>query len=173
MVFDTTKFANFLMARVKDIMLTDVPTLKKEAKVEEAAKLLADSQSGCVVIVENDVPIGIVTELDIVRKLSSSGKILKENVSKVMSSPVTLMAPKMKLDEALKIIDTKKFRKYPVVENEKLIGLASKNDIVHSISDNVKLHRNIQNVVLVLFVLFEFFVFVVYRFLYRFLVFGV
>ena len=83
------------------------------------------------------------------------------------------MAPKMKLDEALKIIDTKKFRKYPVVENSRLIGLASKNDIVHAISDNVKLHRNIQNIVLVLFVLFEFFVFVVYRFLYGFLALGV
>ena len=161
------------MARVKDVMLTDVPTLKKEARIEEAAKLLADSQSGCVVIVENDAPIGIVTELDIVRNISSSNKILKEKVSKVISSPVTLMDPKMKLDEALKIIDTKKFRKYPVVENGKLIGLASKNDIVHAISDNVKLHRNIQNIVLVLFVLFEFLVFVVYRFLYKFLIFGV
>ena len=161
------------MARVKDVMLTDVPTLKKEANIEEAAKLLADNQSGYVVIVENDAPIGIVTEFDIVRNISSSGKILKENVNKVMSSPVTLMASKMKLDEALKIIDTKKFRKYPVVENGKLIGLASKNDIVHAISDNVKLHRNIQNIVLVLFVLFEFLVFVVYRFLYKFLIFGV
>jgi len=161
------------MARVKDIMLTDVPVLKKEAKIGEAAKLLADSQSGCVVIAENGIPIGIVTELDIVRNLSSSSKILKDTVERVMSSPVTLMYPNMKLDEALKIIDTKKFRKYPVVENSRLIGLASKNDIVHAISDNVKLHRNIQNVVLVLFVLFEFFVFVVYRFLYRFLSFGV
>ena len=161
------------MARVKDIMMTDVPTLKKEAKVEEAAKLLTDSQGGCVVIVENDAPIGIVTESDIVRNLASSNKILKESVSTIMSSPVTLMSQNMKLDESLKIIDTKKFRKYPVVENNRLIGLASKNDVVNSISDNVKLHRNIQNVVLVLFVLFEFFVFVVYRFLYRFLVFGV
>ncbi len=71
----------------------------------------------------------------------------------------------MKIDEALKIIDTRKFRKYPVVENGSLVGLVTKKDVVNTISDNLKFHRNIQNVVLVLFVLFEFFVFVFSRYL--------
>src|SRR3989338_2478071 len=100
------------MARVKKVMLTNVPTLKKEAKIEEAAKLLAKDQTGCVVIVENNAPIGIVTELDFVRNVVSKGRNFKEPVSKIMSSPVTFMDPDMKLDEALKIIDTKRYRKY-------------------------------------------------------------
>ena len=160
------------MARVNKIMLTDVPTLKKEAKIEEAAKLLAQNQVGCVVIIENNKPIGIVTELDIVRNAVPKGKSLKETVSKIMTSPVTLMTPAMKLDEALKIIDTKKFRKYPVVVNEALIGLVTKKDVVNAISDNLRLHRNIQNIVLILFVLFEFFIFVIYRYIYQYLPFG-
>ena len=41
-------------------------------------------------------------------------------------------------DEALKVIDTKRFRIYPVVENGRLIGLVTKKDIVHTISDNLK-----------------------------------
>lgn len=160
------------MARVNKVMLTDVPTLKKEAKIEEAAKLLAQNQVGCVVIIENNKPIGIVTELDIVRNAVSKGKSLKETVSKIMTSPVTLMTPAMKLDEALKIIDTKKFRKYPVVVNEALIGLVTKKDVVNAISDNLRFHRNIQNIVLILFVLFEFFVFVLYRYIYPYLPLG-
>lgn len=160
------------MARVSNVMLTDVPTLEKEAKIEEAAKLLAQNQVGCVVIVKNNRPIGIVTELDFVRNAASKGKSLKETVGKIMTSPVTLMAPAMKLDEALKIIDTKKFRRYPVVENEALIGLVTKKDVVNAISDNLRLHRNIQNVVLILFVLFEFFVFVLYSYLYQYLPLG-
>ena len=147
------------MARVKKIMLTNVPTLKKEAKIGEAAKLLAQNQSGCVVIVENNKPIGIVTELDFVRNLPKS-KNFNDPITKIMSSPVTFMSPDLKLDEALKTIDTKKFRKYPVVENNQLVGLATKTDIVNAISDNMKFHRNIQNVVLVLFVIFELSVFV-------------
>ena len=157
------------MAKIKKITIADVPTLKKGAKIEEAASLLLKSQAGCVVIVENNAPIGIVTELDIVRDLASNGRDLKRLVSGIMSSPVTFMTPKMKLDEALKIIDTKRFRMYPAVENGKLVGLATKKDVVHAVSDNVRMHRNIQNIVLIVFVLFEFFVFVLFRYLHQYL----
>lgn len=160
------------MAKVSKIMLTNVPTLKKEAKIEQAAKLLANENQGCVIIVENKTPIGIVTELDIVRNLISADKSLKEPVSNMMTSPVTSMTAGMKLDEALKIIDTKKFRSYPVVENGELVGLVTKKDVVNTISDNLRFHRNIQNAVLVLFVLFEFFVFVLYSRIYMYLPFG-
>jgi len=160
------------MARVDKIMLTGVPTLKKEAKIEDAAKLLSKNDVGCVVIVEDNKPIGIVTELDLVRNVASSKNILKEPVSKVMASPVTLMTPNMKLDEALKLIDTKRFRRYPVVENSELVGLVTKKDVVNAISDDLRFHRNIQNVVLVLFVLFEFFVFVLFKYLSQYLPFG-
>ena len=156
-----------LMARVNKIMLTDVPVLKKEAKVDEAAKLLTQKGSGCVVVVEGKTPVGIITELDIVRGVISKGKSTNIPVSEIMSYPVALMEPNMKLDKALKIIDTRKFRRYPVVEKGQLIGLATKRDIVNEISDNLKFHRNVQNTVLVLFVLFELFVFVFSKYLAR------
>ena len=155
------------MAKVEKIMLADVPTLKKEAKVSEAVSLLAKAGSGCIVVVEEKTPVGIVTELDIVRGVISKGKSTNIPVSGIMSYPVALMEPNMKLDEALKIIDTKKFRRYPVVEKGQLVGLATKRDIVNEISDNLKFHRNIQNTVLVLFVLFELFVFVFSKYLAR------
>ena len=158
------------MAKVKKIMLTDVPTLKKEASIEEVAKSLYEYPYGCVVIVENDTPIGIVTELDFVRNMTFQGnKFIKEPVSKIMSSPVISMNPSTKLDEALKLIDTKRFRKYPVVENGKLAGLVTKRDIVNAVSDNLRFHRNIQNFVVVLFILFEFFVFVFFNYLQKYL----
>ena len=151
------------MAKVNKIMLADVPTLKRDAKIEEAGKLLAKTDSGCVVIVENKKPVGIVTELDFVRNTVSNKRNLKESVSRIMTSPVTSMTPNMKLDEALKIIDTKRFRRYPVVEDGNLVGLVTKKDVVNAISDNLRFHRNIQNIVLILFVLFELFVFVIYK----------
>ena len=147
------------MEKISRIMITSVPTLKKKAKIREAAKLILQKGSNCVVIVDNGRPIGIVTQLDFVRN-AVYGKDLKEPVAKIMTTSLVTMAPDTKLDEALKIIDTKRFRIYPVVENDELVGLVTKKDIVHRFSDNIKFHRNIQNFVLVLFVLFELFVFV-------------
>ena len=160
------------MARVRKIMLADVPTLEKEAKIGDAAKLLSRKESGCVIVVEGKKPIGIVTELDLIRNVISKGQSMKGAVSSIMTSSVVQMSPNTKLDEALKIIDTKRFRKYPVVDNDELVGLVTKKDVVNAISENVRFHRNIQNVVLVLFVLFEFFVFVLYKYLYMYLPFG-
>lgn len=160
------------MARVKKIMLTGVPTLQKEAKIEDAASLLSKSDFGCVVIVEGNKPIGILTELDLVKNVAAKSGMINEPVGKVMTSPVEYITPSMKLDEVLKIIDTKRFRRYPVVENEELVGLVTKGDVVNAISDNLRFHRNIQNVVLVLFVLFELFVFVFFKYLSQYLPFG-
>lgn len=160
------------MARINKIMLTGVPTLKKEARIEDAAILLSKNDVGCVVVVKDEKPIGIVTELDLVRNIVSSRNILKQPVSKIMNSPVTSMMLNTKLDEALKLIDTKRFRRYPVVENSELVGLVTKKDVVNAISDNLRFHRNIQNTVLVLFVLFEFFVFVLFKYLSKYPLFG-
>ena len=147
------------MVKVRKIMVADVPTLRKEAKVEDAAKLLAQQNIGCVVIVEGRKPIGIVTELDFLRQFSSKSMSMKDPISKLMTSQVTSMDPNTKLDEALKIIDSKRYRRYPVVANGELLGIVTKKDIVNTVSDNIRLHRRIQDAVLVLFVLFEFFVF--------------
>lgn len=152
-----------MMARVRKIMLADAPTLKKEAKIEDAAKLLSRTENGCVVVVEDKKPVGIVTELDFVRRIAAGRIGLKDSISEIMTSPVTCVTPDMKLDEALKMIDTKRFRKYPVVENGQLVGLVTKNDVVHAISDNVRVHRAIQNIILILFVVFELFVFLLYQ----------
>jgi len=142
------------MARVKKIMLTDEPTLKKEAKAGEAAGLLLKSQHGCVVVVDNGFPVGIVTELDILKNMSLKGNALKRTVDKIMSYPVATMSSSTSLEEALKIIDEKKFRKYPVVENNKFVGIVTKKDIVQTVSKNIRFHRSLQDFVLILFVLF-------------------
>ena len=151
------------MAKVRKIMQTDVPVLKKEDKIKDAIRLISNKLHGAVVIVEDKKPIGIVTETDIIRNVASKKLNLNASVQSIMNSPVTSVHLDTKLEKASKIIDTKHYRKYPVVENENLIGLVTENDIVHALGDNMKFHRNLQNVVLILLVLFEFFVFIGYR----------
>ncbi len=152
-----------MMAKVSKIMSPNVLTLKKEARISDAIKLMAGKPHGCVVIVEEKKPLGIITESDIVRNLVSEKISPKQGVTKIMSSPITSISPNTKLEKANKIIDTKHFKRYPVVENGNLIGLVTENSVVHAINDNIKFHRNIQNIVLILFVAFELFIFVLYR----------
>ena len=80
-----------------------------------------------------------------------------------MSSPITSIDSNAKLEKANKIIDTRHFRRYPVVDGETLVGLVTENTIVHTINDNIRFHRNVQNAVLILFIIFEFFIFILYE----------
>jgi len=153
------------MAKVNEIMQTDVPVLKKEDKVKDAIRLLSTKSHGCVVIVENKKPVGIITETDLIRAVVLKKSNLNAKVKEIMSTPVTLMQSNTKLEKASKIIDTNHFRRYPVMENENLAGLVTENSIVHAINDNISFHRNLQNWVLIIFVVFEFFVFFLYRYI--------
>jgi CBS domain-containing protein len=153
------------MPKVSKIMSPKVLVLKKGATISDAAKLMANKPRGCVVVLDNDQIAGIVTESDIVKSLVSKKKSPKTKVSQVMSYPVTTIDVNTRLDKASKIIDSKDFRRYPVVKEGKVVGIVTENEVVHTMNDNIKFHRNLQNTVLILFVLFEFFVFVLYRYL--------
>ena len=56
------------MPTVKDIMTKDVVSIGVNNSVFEAAELMSSNLVGCLVIMDGEVPIGIVTERDIVQK---------------------------------------------------------------------------------------------------------
>ena len=88
------------MAKISKIMDTNVQTLKKEARISDAATLMADKLQGCAIIVEGKKPVGIITESDIVRNLISKKIDSKEKVTEIMSSPVTTISYNSKLEKA-------------------------------------------------------------------------
>ena len=152
------------MVIVSKIMSTSVLILKKDAKISDAARLMSNKHHGCVIIVEGKKPIGIITETDLVRNLVSKKSSPNAKVTEIMSSPVVSIEHDAKLEKANKIIDTHHFTIYPVVNKEgSVISIVTENDVVHSINDNIRFHRNLQDAVLIIFVVFEFFVFILYK----------
>jgi len=156
------------MATISGIMSADVPKLKRDASVSDAAKLMANKPYGCVVVVDGNKPLGIITESDILKNLISRKGSSRDKAEKIMSAPITSLSPRDKLEKAGKIIDTKHFRRYPVVDNGILVGIVTENSIVDTINNNIKFHRNLQNTVLVIFVVFKFFVFILYKYIVTF-----
>jgi acetoin utilization protein AcuB len=57
---------------VKDIMLKkkDVITIDQDATIERAAQQMLENKVGCLPVIEDDIVIGILTEVDLLRKLS-------------------------------------------------------------------------------------------------------
>ena len=79
-----------------------------------------------------------------------------------MSSPITAIASNASLEAASKIIDTKKHSIYPVKKKDAIVGIIGANDVVLAVNQNMKFHRNIQNVVLGAFLVYAVAILVVY-----------
>jgi len=57
-----------VLLKIEDLMVKDVKTVKPEETVWEAVELMNRQEIGCLVVLENEKPVGIVTERDIFSK---------------------------------------------------------------------------------------------------------
>ncbi len=119
--------------RVRDIMVTDVITISEDATVREAAKLMSEKNVGCLIVVRDDRPVGIITERDILTRVVAEGKNPDAvKVAWVMSKPIVRGRPDMTLEEAARLMTSKGVKKLPIFEGEKLVGIITLTDLVRS-----------------------------------------
>ena len=103
---------------VQDVMITDVITIKPDLPVKYADSLMKYYRVGCLVVVEDRLPIGIITENDIVRRVYMP----KHDpyfllVREVMSESLIWVKPDTPLHEAAEIMIKKNIKRLPVIGN--------------------------------------------------------
>ena len=121
------------MAKVKDIMTKDVVSIGVDNSVFEAAVLMSSNLVGCLVIMDGEVPIGIVTERDFVRRVVAKKMPLNTKVSEIMSKSLITVDPDASLKEAARLMSTNKIRRLPVVKQNRLVGIVVAADFVRNI----------------------------------------
>ena len=120
---------------VKDILLGrrgNVVTIEPTADLAAAVKRLAERRIGALVILGADHRIvGILSERDIVQAFADRGPAaLHEPVGQVMSRDVKTCSEDDTIESLMGRMTTGRFRHMPVVEQGKLIGIASIGDVV-------------------------------------------
>lgn len=144
----------------KDIMQTEVITLRAEDGVKEAAKILSENNiSGAPVVDAQGQVIGIVTDTDLIMQDAKihfptylhlldgfiylgSFKKFEENLKKavgakvedVMTRDVLSVSETDSIEDVATIMVDKKVDRLPVLKSNKLLGIITKADIVRSIS---------------------------------------
>ena len=116
------------MPTVKDLMTKDVLTIDANKTVIEAAALMSQNDVGDLVVMENNTPVGIVTERDFVRRVLSVGKSTNTRVSEVMSTPLRVIDPEAPIKEAARRMINKGIRRLAVIKDNKLVGIITATD---------------------------------------------
>ena len=121
------------MIRVKKLLDSiehDVETVSPDETVYDALKLMAEKETGALVVVENGKMVGIISERDYARKVILKGKSSKETlVREIMTSDVIHVSPDQKVGKCLSLMTKKRIRHMPVLEKDQLVGLLTIEEI--------------------------------------------
>ncbi|MDE1769636.1 MAG: CBS domain-containing protein [Thaumarchaeota archaeon] len=134
---------------VREIMTEFVQTIPTGSTIMEAAQIMTKGGIGCVVVTEKGNPIGMLTERDIVSKVTSqdlnSSKVL---VEKIMSRPIITIDPNEIIDEAALMMSIYGIRRLVVVGKDGILsGIITTTDIASWISRNKDYKNNALNAI--------------------------
>jgi CBS domain-containing protein len=113
---------------VSEFMTQDVVTVEIPGNRDDVLKILKRTGISGVPVLKSKKLIGIITRKDLLRKPEETqlGLLMTPN-------PVTIR-PDATIQDAARILITRKFRRLPVTENGRLLGLLSVADLIQAIA---------------------------------------
>ena len=125
---------------VESIMRRNPAYLHPESRLVEARKIMIDENIKHLPIIKSGKVVGVVSEKDLVKALeifrkTSEGKhwnkkIREIRLEKIMSTPPIVVTKETKISKAAKLMIESRIGCLPVVENDKLIGIVTKTDLI-------------------------------------------
>ncbi|WP_291100217.1 MULTISPECIES: CBS domain-containing protein [unclassified Flavobacterium] len=107
--------------------------------VYEALGVMSEKNIGAILIIEDNILKGILSERDYARKIALKAKSSKKTfVYEIMEKDVVTVKPTDNLDYCMELMDTKRVRHLPVTENGTIIGIISISDVVKAIIEMQK-----------------------------------
>ena len=109
-------------------------SVEPDASVYEAIRLMADRDTGAVLVMQESALVGIFTERDYARKVILHGKLSKDlKVRDVMTSSLITVTPQHTISECISLMTKHHIRHLPVVASGTVVGLISVRDVMRSI----------------------------------------
>ncbi len=122
------------MLRAKDVMSTNVISVKKDAPIFEAVELLLENNISGLPVVEDDMTLaGILSEKDVVELFYDSEQAGNKTVNDYMTYPAVHFEENNALSNVCDFLGKNIFRRVPVTSDGKLVGIISIRDILNTV----------------------------------------
>jgi acetoin utilization protein AcuB len=126
--------------RIRDIMSTNVVAVSEDTSIHDARKIMKAHKIRRLPVLKKDKLVGLVTERMLLEASPSPATALsihelhyllaKMTVKEIMVKNPFTISPDMPAEEALQLGQEKGFGAFPVMEDGKLVGIATESDIV-------------------------------------------
>jgi len=120
--------------QILSIKGNEVHSIVSTITVYEALKVMGEKNVGAVLVIEDNLLKGVLSERDYARKIVLKNKASKDTfVSEIMERNVITVKPTDNLDYCMEMMSTKRIRHLPVVDDNAVLGVISIGDVVKSI----------------------------------------
>ena len=134
------------MGQIRDIMEKNVITIEHDKSSLEAAKLMTEKNISFLVIMKDNVPIGVLSESDFVRKIAANDKSSsKIPISDVMSHKFRSVEPLTAIEDAVQKMLNNNIRRLLVIDNEKLVGVITQTDLAGFLRSQLLIDGTVKN----------------------------
>lgn len=118
--------------RVSECMTRDVTIANPQETICDAAKMMADCDSGVLPVGENDRLIGVITDRDIAVRGVAEGKPPSTKIRDVMSAEIRYCYEDEDVAAVLRNMGKLQVRRLPVLSRDKrLVGIVSLSDLAN------------------------------------------
>ena len=121
---------------VKEIMNNSVISIDSSVTAADAARMMEGAGVGAVIVLDDNLPVGIVTDRDLAIKITAHSFPVDTPVGRIMSSPLISIDPNSDLWIASDLMSTRNIRKLPVIDDDKVVGILTTSDLVKHITDH-------------------------------------
>lgn len=118
---------------VKDCMTDKVISISVHSDVLNAGRILVEHDiSGLPVVDDDGQLVGMLTEKDCFKAIVNAGYYDEPGakVAEYMSRDVDIVDPDMKVMDIVQIFLNSGYRRFPVVSDNRLVGIVSRRDVV-------------------------------------------
>ncbi len=119
-----------------DIMRKDLSTVSGDISVLDASRIMMNNGAGFLIITNNGVPDGIITEWDVLVKVTAKQlDPSKTPIREVMTRNFIYVGPDSPTNRVVSIMKENRIRRLPVIENGKVVGVITSRDIIRIFED--------------------------------------
>jgi len=115
---------------VAEVMTRDVLTASATDALSEASQRMLERKVGSMIVTDGDAPVGILTERDMVRASAADIDLASATVSDWMTPKPDTVASTDEVNTAFDRLNEKGYRHFPVVDDDRLVGVVSLRDML-------------------------------------------
>ena len=135
------------MGQIRDIMEKNVITIEDDKTALDAARLISEKDVSFLVIMKNNIPIGVLSESDFVKRLAADDKKASEViVSEIMSSNFRWVEPETEIEDAIQKMLNNNIRRLVILDDSKLAGVITQTDLTGFLRDKLLVDKTIKNI---------------------------